>query len=436
MKNCHALLLLLLSVFAGPAAAQLPDSLDGDAARTWIRDNYYTGEISALTYSEARRKMFAWASNAGDSVECVYSGLKRYIARGDESAAYWPPFNTEHIVPQSLFSENEPMRSDMYILRPSYEPWNNLRGNIPFRDIDDQDTEQWIYLDQSRSTIPPANIDRYTEYFPLYWEPREGRKGDVARAIMYFFTMYPQFDLSQVIDTAVLCTWHETDAPDAGEQQYQGYARQYQGNLNPYIAYPQWANQAWGCAAVQPDNLPAAALDDEAFTPFQTAVNVDVAANDSDPDGWLNPFTVSAVTPALHGSVQPGGPGRLIYVPEASFSGVDSFAYRICDGSFPPGCDTAQVRVSVSQPLGLIDAQARPLAVYPNPSSGKFLLDLPDGVTAVAALYDVSGSRLVTRTVRGREEFHAGDLPGGLYWLVVSDGRGGTWYAAVIIRKD
>ena len=76
------------------------------------------------------------------------------------------------------------------------------------------------------SNIPSNNIDAYSEGIRGvngFFEPRESRKGDVARAMFYFYTIYqPQADaadpnfFSQQMST--LCQWHEQDPVD--EQEY------------------------------------------------------------------------------------------------------------------------------------------------------------------------------------------------------------------------
>jgi hypothetical protein len=253
MNKLFYAIILTLPVLVGQAQ-ELPEELEGVEARNWIRTNYYDGEFRALTYSQARRKMFAYIANENDTIECVYSGLKKYLEEGDESTAYPAPFNTEHVVPQSLFNSDEPMRSDIYILQPCFEDWNSARSNYPFRELDDiNETDRWYYLSQSTTTVPTQFIERYSELDNFTaWEPRENRKGDIARAILYFFTMYPGYNINNVIDAAELCGWHETDTVDAIELKRNMLTEVYQGNQNPYITWPHWANQAFGCRVPVP----------------------------------------------------------------------------------------------------------------------------------------------------------------------------------------
>src|SRR5690606_6906717 len=123
------------------------------------------------------------------------------------------PINCEHTVPQSFFNEAEPMKSDIHHLFPTYSNWNSTRSNYPFAEINDNSTTKWMYLTTSTSSIPSSNIDLYSEYASSTFEPREDHKGDVARAIFYFYTMYPTQagSISAVADINELYDWHLAD---------------------------------------------------------------------------------------------------------------------------------------------------------------------------------------------------------------------------------
>jgi hypothetical protein len=94
------------------------------------------------------------------------------------------------------------------------------------------------------------------------------------------------------------------------------------------------------------------AADDSATTDEDTAVIVDVAANDSDADGDLDVTSVTVLSGPSDGlaSVDPVT-GAITYTPNAGFAGSDSLAYEICDGA--DACDTATVSITVG---GLNDA--------------------------------------------------------------------------------
>ena len=88
--------------------------------------------------------------------------------------------------------------------------------------------------------------------------------------------------------------------------------------------------------------------DDVASTNEDTAVNIDVLANDSDSDG--DTITIHLCCGGLgepdHGSVSLNSNGTIKYTPDPDFFGVDTFGYGIHDGH--GGDDTAGVTVTVN----------------------------------------------------------------------------------------
>ena len=90
------------------------------------------------------------------------------------------------------------------------------------------------------------------------------------------------------------------------------------------------------------------AVDDEASTIEDTAITINVLANDSDPNN--DPLTVTEAT-ATNGTVDVNTDGTLRYTPPENFSGEDTITYTISDGN--GGTSTATVTVQVD---GVADA--------------------------------------------------------------------------------
>ncbi|NNF17099.1 MAG: Ig-like domain-containing protein, partial [Gammaproteobacteria bacterium] len=95
------------------------------------------------------------------------------------------------------------------------------------------------------------------------------------------------------------------------------------------------------------NNAPLAS-DDETVTAIDTAVSIDVLANDLDPDGDL--ISIERFSPPVMGTAthnDAGTPGdstddTLMYMPPAGFAGIDTFNYFVSDGEY-----TAQAVVTV-----------------------------------------------------------------------------------------
>jgi VCBS repeat-containing protein len=95
---------------------------------------------------------------------------------------------------------------------------------------------------------------------------------------------------------------------------------------------------------VNPINDPPVASDDAATTDEDTAVTVDVLANDSDVDG--DSLAVSSVTIPAHGAVVINPSSTVTYTPDQNYNGTDSFVYTVDDGN--GGSDTATVTITVN----------------------------------------------------------------------------------------
>jgi hypothetical protein len=94
---------------------------------------------------------------------------------------------------------------------------------------------------------------------------------------------------------------------------------------------------------VQPDAVNTTdAVDDYASTQLGTAVDINVLANDTDPEG--DAINVIASTQPANGTITLSG-GVFTYTPNAGFTGVDTFTYTIDDALGATDIATVTVRV-------------------------------------------------------------------------------------------
>ncbi len=239
MKFLTTLVFILITAIQVSAQSdQIFPTLTGDELIDELQANYSV--TNPRGYNGARDAMYSSIDNKNGNITGVYSGYT--ITTNNRSDAYNKGINTEHTWPQGLFDSNEPMRGDIHHLFPTRIDVNGARSNYPFAEIPDNQTTTWYTNSTNQSGIPSSNIDDYSELLGgTSFEPREDHKGNAARAIFYFWTIYQ--DKSNVADDAsfftemkdVLLTWHEADPVDAAEVARSLGAEVAQGNRNPFI---------------------------------------------------------------------------------------------------------------------------------------------------------------------------------------------------------
>ncbi|RMG68541.1 MAG: T9SS C-terminal target domain-containing protein, partial [Calditrichaeota bacterium] len=198
-----------------------------------------------LPYSQARDTLFARIYLENDSLRGVYSGYTIWLDPNQDPTtfAFQHHINTEHTWPQSKGAGSGNPRSDMHHLFPVRDNVNSARGNLPFAEIDDAETDRWYRRSQVLQSIPSQFIDEYSEKDndqPRF-EPREDHKGNAARAMFYFYTMYrAEADAADPtffpLQKAVLRRWHSLDPVDSLELVRTFKIATYQdGKPNPFV---------------------------------------------------------------------------------------------------------------------------------------------------------------------------------------------------------
>jgi len=219
--------------------------LFGNQQFHYINDNYQAP--STLGYNNARDIMYSIIDiKDGNQLTGVYSGytITLDLSQDPSTDAYNKGINCEHTWPQSLGASSEPMKSDMHHLFPTKSNVNSSRGNDPFEDSSDNSTDKWYRNDYYIETIPTQFIDEYAEKFnppnqeDERFEPREEQKGNTARAMFYFYTIYSDQATEDFwnLQEQTLIDWHFYDLPDVTEINRTNMIASYQGNINPYVA--------------------------------------------------------------------------------------------------------------------------------------------------------------------------------------------------------
>ena len=233
--------LLLINAPCSVMAEQLFPDLSGADLQLKIAQEFTPEQT--LGYRKGRDVLYTKIDNQDGVVTGIYTGYSANIdplsdtPRNDATQQH---INAEHIYPQSK-GANGTAKSDLHSLFPSRDKVNSARSNNPFADINDALTRKWFRNDQELHTIPTEFIDEYSESLTnQLFEPREDKKGDVARAMFYFYTVY-RFKADAIdsdffpLQQATLCQWNTTDPIDDAELARSHKVADFQGNENPFV---------------------------------------------------------------------------------------------------------------------------------------------------------------------------------------------------------
>jgi endonuclease I/V8-like Glu-specific endopeptidase len=187
----------------------------------------YIREDFEISYERARRVQELLAAETALSAEQLEAQIYDLEALR--------PYNCEHVVPQSWFDRQEPMRGDLHHLFACEWGCNSFRNRWAYYDF--VEFEEAYRGDCGKTGEANAN----------QFEPSEG-KGPVARATLYFLLRYPgeinarreEFEQERL---QTLLDWHEHHPVDEYEKHRNMAIFEKQGNRNPLIDHPEWAEK-------------------------------------------------------------------------------------------------------------------------------------------------------------------------------------------------
>ncbi|WP_336961307.1 endonuclease [Chryseobacterium contaminans] len=194
-------------------------------------------------------------------------------------------YNREHIVPQSLFSSDSPMVADIHFIRATDGKVNGMRSNYPFGKVGAA-----TFLSKNGSKLGNSVSPGYGG---TVFEPIDAFKGDVARMIFYFVTRYEDklstfttgnmlggsaFPGLQPWELQQLLQWNAMDPVSAAEIARNNASYTYQGNRNPFIDNPTYADLIWGAPVVD-NQAPTAPTNLTTNTPTSNSISLNWTAS-------------------------------------------------------------------------------------------------------------------------------------------------------------
>ncbi|SDN57105.1 endonuclease [Bacillus sp. OK048] len=180
--------------------------------------------------------------NNPNNVILLYTGRSQAKTTNGGNVNDW---NREHVWAKSHgnFGTSVGPGTDIHHLRPTDVSVNSSRGHLDFDNGG-----------KSQGECADCYFDSDS------WEPPNRVKGDVARMLMYMDVRYEgeggelDLELADKVNTypspthgkkSVLLQWHKQDPVDAFEMNRNNVIQSIQGNRNPFIDHPEWADLIW-----------------------------------------------------------------------------------------------------------------------------------------------------------------------------------------------
>ena len=194
----------------------------GDALMYELRELITETHTKTTTYDELKE----YLQNADEDPYNSNNMVLFYTNASVPKTANMDVWNREHVWAQSLSKEwfgESGAGADMHHIRPCNPSENSSRGNKKFG------TSSGYY-------DPSAHGGDF--------------RGDVARIIFYMFTRYVEGDSREFTDIAesleLLLLWNDEDPVSETEIIRNNYTKLIQGNRNPFIDNPDYADMIWG----------------------------------------------------------------------------------------------------------------------------------------------------------------------------------------------
>ncbi len=224
----------------GKTGTALRVALNEAAARNHTRMSY-AAVWDALKYTDED------PANTANVLLLYTARSQAKTANAGANSSDQDAWNREHVWAKShgFPDEGQWAHTDIHHLRPEDVSVNSARGNKDFN---------W---GGSAIAEAPGNFTDSDSF-----EPRAAVKGDVARMMFYMAIRYEgndntgvgNLELSDTVGSSgnlfgkrcTLIAWHRADPVDANEIRRHSRIVERQGNRNPFVDYPAWAEEVFG----------------------------------------------------------------------------------------------------------------------------------------------------------------------------------------------
>lgn len=239
-----------------------------------VHDLITTTHKTYTSYNDCKSKGTVTDPGEGNNT------VMEFYTHIDISSSKWDVsggWNREHVWPKSDSNGlwgTDGGGSDLHHIRPAEKDLNNSRGNKLYGEVGSNGTEEYTSVSNVLGGYSSGNT----------FEPLDNVKGDVARIVMYVYSHYNNYanvhgttngsngggffgklNFTYIMSAGneeaaqkMLLDWNKLDPVDEIETYRNDAVYQIQGNRNPFIDHPEYADAIWGdgSTTIDPDPDP------------------------------------------------------------------------------------------------------------------------------------------------------------------------------------
>jgi len=190
-------------------------------------------------------------------IQLLYLNKPRLVTKANRGEGKNDAWDREHVWPKSrgFKKKSQPGYTDLHHLRPADRNINSAHGNYGY-------DEGGVIIKDKLWDGSEVEIEARLDIINKSFEPTDAAKGQVARMLFYMAVRYetgdkdmPDLVLKEsnepskepwIGDLCTLLDWHNDFPVIAFERRRNNRVMEIQGNRNPFIDRPQWANDIWG----------------------------------------------------------------------------------------------------------------------------------------------------------------------------------------------
>ncbi len=406
-------------------------NLWNEALKQALKTTITTGMVLNNSYNQSRDQMYMVIDNqrvngqgaAVNTLECIYTGFiaAGYTSRTDAQNTFG--LNTEHTMPQSLFSSNLPELSDLHHIFVTTGASNSERANKPFGVVTNPSWTQGG--SKSNSTT---------------FEPRDEQKGASLRALLYFYFRYQDYQGFICNMEPILRAWNATYLPDSVDRKRNDDVFAFQDNRNPFVDHPEFLDRIASLCTVDNGNQDPVAdwigdtLDFGVIPTGNTRDGFYAVANQGINTLNLSSLTLSDPVFSFTGATTFAIAADSLSEIQIRFAPTTANQNYLATLTFTTDDPTAASRTVYLKGSSFITAATDPvvfgaLKVWPQPAHGRVWVEMPTDLRkeTTVEIWNLQGQLLRTTVVaKGSrvQEVSLNGLPAGGYLLRIENAKG------------